>query len=135
MPDSVPPPLKDHAAPAAFLSCSTVAVRLTEFVPSTVVEDVVADKLIGAEDPPQPERLKVAKIVKKARHKDALIRRPEKAGRLASTIPPNCGTVIWEATVGFKESAVNDQLGSLVTNVTLIVIFNVMLITIYKLEP
>jgi hypothetical protein len=86
--DSVPPPLTDHATPATFLSCATVAVRLTEFVPSTVLEDAVADTLIGAEDPPQPERLKAANIVKKARHNGTLIRRPEKAGRFASTIPP-----------------------------------------------
>jgi hypothetical protein len=132
--DSVPPPLRDQAAPAAFLSCTTVAVRLTEFVPSTVVDDAVANKLIGAEEPPQLERVKVAKAVKKARQKSALILRPEKAGRFASTIPPNYGTVIWVATVGLRERTVNAQLRSNITMVILIIVFDVMHITTYKLE-
>ena len=105
--DSAPPPLTDHATPAAFLSCATDAVRFTEFVPSTVLEDAVADTPIGAEDPPQPERVKAANIVKKTRQKGTLVLRPEKAGRFTSTVPPKCVTGIWAANVGFVERTVN----------------------------
>jgi hypothetical protein len=86
--DSVPPPLTDHATPAAFLSCATLAVRFTEFVPSTVSADAVAETLTGAELPPQLERVKAANIVNEAKHKDTMVLRPGKASRLASTVPP-----------------------------------------------
>lgn len=48
-PPSVPPPLTVHVTPAEFLSLVTLAVTVTESVPSTVLDDAEAETLIGFE--------------------------------------------------------------------------------------
>ena len=46
-PVSAPPPLTVHVTPAAFLSLVTLAVRVTESLPSTVEFDADAVTLMG----------------------------------------------------------------------------------------
>jgi hypothetical protein len=61
----VPPPLVTaQLTPALFLSLVTVAVRVTESAPSTVIDAAVIEMLIGLELPPQPERHNAAVTAK-----------------------------------------------------------------------
>jgi hypothetical protein len=58
--DNAPAPLNDHFTPALFLSWATVAVKLTESLPSTVVDVAVMVTPSGAELPPQPVMATIA---------------------------------------------------------------------------
>jgi hypothetical protein len=64
--DSVPPPLTVQVTPAEFLSWVTVAVRVVESVPSTVVAAAVTVRLIGFELPPQPVNATATKLMNRA---------------------------------------------------------------------
>jgi hypothetical protein len=51
--------------PAEFLSLATVAVKVTESAPSTVVAEAFTETPIGAELPPQPDTLSKTPIIAK----------------------------------------------------------------------
>jgi hypothetical protein len=61
--DRVPPPLTLQVTPALFLSLLTVAVNVTESLPSTDVAAALTETPTGLEPPPQPERLRAATTV------------------------------------------------------------------------
>ena len=46
------------------MSFATVAVKVTEFVASTVVADAVTATLTGFEPPPHPDRLRATRIAR-----------------------------------------------------------------------
>lgn len=83
--DRVPPPLTDHVTPADLRSFLIEAVSVTLSLPSTVVADAVTPMLIGAELPPQPDKLKMATKVTTRRLTSELVLRPERAKLFRNT--------------------------------------------------
>jgi hypothetical protein len=68
-PDRAPPPLTFQLTPALFLSCATVAERLTVFVASTVLVEGDTVTLGLALEPPQPDKRILATKTRKAEAK------------------------------------------------------------------
>lgn len=73
--DSVPPPLTVQVTPALFWSLVTVADKVVESVPSTVLAAAVTATLTGGALPPHPVMLITAKKVVTKKLKRTLIRR------------------------------------------------------------